>query len=416
MGAWILFHAFLLRRDGFMEQKLYYYDSYKIDFIANIISKKVVDNKNIIVLDGTYFYPTSGGQPCDTGTINGAKVLEVYEKDGVIYHVVEGCTDGLNVHCKIDWEKRFDHMQQHSGQHLLSYVFDKMYRAETESFSIGSDFSHITVGKDGLTVDEALKVEIKVNELIYKNIPIKTYIVDENDLLKLPLRKRPKVKNNVRIVEIEGIDYSPCGGTHVKSTGEIGIIKIRKWEKAKGGVRIEFVCGFRAFYDYSFKNDYINRICNIFSVKDIDTLQSIEKLIQENKILKKELSGLKEHILLYEAKELIYKSEVYGGIHVIYEIFENRDFNDVKNLAQHVVESENCVVIFGNKTDIANIVISRSDNIDIKINEFFKDILLIMNGRGGGSSKTCQGGGSIDKLETAMDRALNIIIDKINKL
>lgn len=399
-----------------MEQKLYYYDSYTIDFDANIINRKIVDNKCIIVLDGTYFYPTSGGQPCDAGTIGGAKVLEVYEKDGVIYHVVERCPDGLNVHCKIDWNKRFDHMQQHSGQHLLSCVFEKVYGADTESFSIGNDFSHITVGKDSLTLDEALKVEVKVNELIYKNIPVKTYIVDENGLLELPLRKRPKVKNSVRIVEIEGIDYSPCGGTHVKSTGEIGMVKIRKWEKAKRGVRIEFVCGFRALYDYSFKNDYINRISNILSVKDIDVLQGIEKLIQENKVLKKELSGLKERILLYEAKELINKSEAYGGIHIIYRIFEGRDFSEVKNLAQYIVESENCLVIFGNKTDIANIIISRSDNIDIEINKIFKDILLIINGRGGGSSKTCQGGGSIDKLEVAMDRALNIIIEEINKL
>jgi alanyl-tRNA synthetase len=396
---------------------LFYEDSYVKEFKASILEKREEKGKKILVLDKTYFYPEGGGQPYDTGTIGGEKVINVYEKEGVVYHVVEQFPQGDEVFCEIDWERRFDHMQQHTGQHLLSAILLKKYGADTESFSIGQTSSHITVTKDAFTEEEIEEVEREVNGIIYQNITVKSYFADEKLLTELPLRKKPQVTQNIRIVEIEGIDYSPCGGTHVKSTGEIGILKIKKWEKTNKGARLEFVCGFRALKDYQRKNRLVNYLTQALSEKEEMLKEHLERILEEYKEAKREIGILKEKLLKEEAESLIKRSEIYGGIRIVYKLFEGRDVEDIKMIGKLISAESKTVVILGNKRrDVGDIVIARSLDVDIAVNGFFKEVLRTFEGKGGGNVQFCQGGGSPSRLELAMDKALKFVIEEINKM
>ncbi|WP_349121874.1 alanyl-tRNA editing protein [Caldanaerobacter subterraneus] len=397
--------------------KLFYEDSYVKEFEAVILKREEKDGEKTVVLDRTYFYPEGGGQPSDTGKIGSKSVIKVYEKKGEVYHVVEDFPEGERVHCVIDWDRRFDHMQQHTGQHLLSSVLLKKYGADTESFSIGENSSHITVTKEFFTEEEIHEVEKEVNGLIYKNLAVKSYFADEKLIFKLPLRKKPQVKENIRIVEIEGIDYSPCGGTHVKNTGEIGILKIKKWERTNKGARLEFVCGFRALEDYQKKNSLVNFLTQVLSEKEEGIAEHLQKLLEDYKEAKREVNFLKEKILKEEAENLVKKSELYGGIHIVYSLYEGRDPEDLKMLGKFVTAESKSVAILGNKRrDVADIVVARSYDVDIVVNGFFKEVLRTFDGKGGGSAQFCQGGGSPSRLELAMDKALKFVIEEINKM
>ncbi|MGB9780061.1 alanyl-tRNA editing protein [Caldanaerobacter sp.] len=396
---------------------LFYEDSYIKEFKAKILEKREEKGKKILILDRTYFYPEGGGQPHDTGVIGGKKVVGVYEKDGIVYHVVEEFPQEDEVFCEIDWERRFDHMQQHTGQHLLSAVLFKKYGADTESFSIGQVSSHITVTRDVFTEEEIEEVERDVNNLIYKNIAVKSYFVDKKLLSELPLRKKPQVTENIRVVEIEGIDYSPCGGTHVKSTGEIGILKVKKWERTTKGARLEFVCGFRALKDYQRKNHLVNYLMQVLSEKEEMLKEHLQKILEEYKEAKREIDILKEKLLKEEAESLIKKSEVYGGIRIVYKLFEGRDVEDIKMMGKLISAENKTVAILGNKRrDVGDIVIARSLDVDIAVNGFFKEVLGTFEGKGGGNVQFCQGGGSPSRLELAMDKALRFVIEEINKM
>ncbi|SNX55201.1 DHHA1 domain-containing protein [Thermoanaerobacterium sp. RBIITD] len=391
-------------------QKLYYYDSYTKDFTANVVDIRKINGYYEVILDKTYFYPESGGQTADHGTIDGLKVENVILRDDDVIHILKECPHNKTVSCLIDWNRRFDNMQQHTGQHLLSAVFNKLYDAETESFNIGDMFSHITILNDKLSEKDIEKVEEETNKIIYLNLPVITYFVDNEKLNELPLRKEPKISNNIRIVEIKEFDYSPCGGTHVKNLGEIGIIKIRKWEKVKDGIRVEFVCGLRAVKDFINKNNYINRLTNILSIQESGVINSVNKLTLENKELKKELNKLKDNILSYEAEKLLDKSINLNKYRLIVKTYENRKIKELRTLSQIIAKGRGMIAILSNVSENVDIIISRSDDVNININSFFKEILDVIDGKGGGSPKSCQGSGKLkENLNIAIDKAVNMI-------
>lgn len=389
--------------------KLYYYDSYKSSFIAKVIDINDTNEYCEVILDKTYFYPESGGQPADSGFIDGIKVENVFLRDDKVIHALKTPPKNDLVSCEIDWEKRFDNMQQHSGQHLLSAVFYKLFNAETESFSIGDDSSHITLTNSDLSEDDLKKVEIETNRLIYLNLPVTSYFVKNDDLEKLPLRKKPKVDENIRIVEIKDFDYSPCGGTHVKNLGEIGVVKIKKFERTKKGLRIEFVCGFRAFNDYFKKNNCINSLTTTLSAREEEILEKVHKLLDENKEIKKELNRMRDNILQYEAEKLVAESVNLKNFKLVTKIFNDRDMKELRALSQIITKEKGIICILCSTMGCGNIVISRSDDVDIDINSFFKEILDVIEGSGGGNQKTCQGSGKVEKVGLALDKAVNLI-------
>ena len=283
-----------------MTDKIYLQNPYLREISARIVDKKYIDNKFYIKLNRTIFYPNmSGGQPMDKGTINGIEVLDTYEDGEDIIHVVKDNIQNNNVQLSIDWDTRFDHMQQHTGQHLLSSVFYNLYNAETVGFHLGREYVYIDITLPELTDEDINRVEKFSNKIIFSNFNIKTYYIDKNNISKIPLRKQPSVTSNIRIVEIDGMDYSPCCGTHHRSTGEIGLIKIRKWEKYKGNTRVEFVCGNRALQDYSWKNTCINNISTLLSSKDTDTYNKVKILFDHTEELEKENRDLQEELLKY---------------------------------------------------------------------------------------------------------------------
>ena len=277
-----------------MNYKLYLENPYLRQVDARIIDKKFENGLYYLKLDRTIFYPhLSGGQPRDEGHINGIPVVDVYEEDNNIIHVVKENIHSKKVRLEIDWARRIDIMQQHTGQHLLSAGFYKLYNGDTVGFHLGREYVYVDINLPDLSWEEAEKIENYVNTIITSDFEIKAYFVDSKNLDKLDLRKETKLDSNIRIVEIDGIDFSPCAGTHLRNTGELGMIKIRKWKKYKGNIRVEFVCGKRALEDFSWKNKAINDIALLLSSKDSDVYEKVNILYNQKREAEKELRKLR---------------------------------------------------------------------------------------------------------------------------
>lgn len=398
-----------------MAHKLYLDNPYLREIDSRIVDKIYKDGKYYIKLNRTIFYPhLSGGQPGDKGTINGVQVLEVYEEDSDIIHVVKENIQSDKVMLNIDWENRLDNMQQHTGQHLLSAAFYKLYNGETVGFHLGQDYVYIDVTLPELSEDEAEKIEIYANRIIYSNFEIKSYYIEKNDIKKIPVRKQPTVNSNIRIVEIDNIDFSPCAGTHLRNTGEIGLIKIRKWEKYKGNIRIEFVCGNRALLDYMWKNRAIKDISLLLSSKDLDIFEKVQTLYNQKEELEKKNRILREELLRYKAEELLRNSIKIGNIPFISKLFDDIDLKELNGISSYLNNISNSVQIYGSKyEDKGQFLISIPKNININLKDIFKEISEEFEIKGGGSPQTVQGGCSLEDLDKLLNRFLEKIKDLI---
>ncbi|MBU5438344.1 hypothetical protein KQI42_10005 [Tissierella sp. MSJ-40] len=389
-----------------MTEKLYLQNPYLREIDGRIIEKKYMNNRYYLKLNRTIFYPNLvGGQPGDIGTINGVEVLEAYEEGNDIIHVVKDNIHSDKVQLSIDWENRLDYMQQHSGQHLLSAAFYKLYNGETVGFYIGKEYVYIDVTIPELTEEEVDKIETFANRIIFSNFQIKSYIIEKKDVEKIPVRKQPTVNSNIRIVEIDGIDFSPCGGTHHRSTGEIGLIKIRKWEKYKGNTRVEFVCGNRALKDYTWKNKYIKDIGLLLSSKDTDVYQKVNKLYLQKEDLEKENRDLRERLYKYKSEEFFKESININKINYIFKELKDVDYKEISFISSYLNNKENLIQIYGlNNDGKGQFLISRSNNLDINLKNILKDISSEISIKGGGSLQTVQGGCSIDELSMVINK------------
>ena len=395
-----------------MVKKLYYENVYTKEFIANIIEVKEKEGKFHIVLDQTAFYPEGGGQPNDLGKIDDLVIEYVYEENQMIYHVAgQAPAEFQNVKCVIDWERRFDYMQQHLGQHILSACFEKLFDGETIGFHLSTDTVTVDITMENMVPAQAEKIEYLANQIVFNNLHVHQHYPDQEDLKKMLLRKPPKVSENIRIIEVDQFDYSPCGGTHPNYTGEVGIIKIRRWEKMKGSIRVEFLCGNRALKDYYWKNNSINKISALLSIKDTDASEGVERIYNEYNQLKKDMKNLKDQLTDYEADLLYKNSTVHKHTRLLVKMFEDRDINELRILSAKIVSNPDIVVLFGVKHDSkAQMLFSRSKEIDINMNQLFKEVAPMIDGKGGGNPQTAQGGGSdIGNLEGALLAAQQII-------
>lgn len=390
-----------------MTQKYFMDNPYLKEMDAKVIKNEFKDNKSYIQLDKTIFYPhLAGGQPMDYGTINGLEVLQVYEEGREIIHIVKGELKISRVHLAIKWDRRLDLMQSHTGQHILSSSFDRLFNAETLGMHIGEEYITIDVKKPYLTEDEASQVEYLANKVVQSNFRIKSYFVDQSQLSKIPLRRDTSIEDEeIRIIEIDNIDYSACCGTHLSSTGEIGLIKIRKWEKYKGNIRVEFVCGTRALKDYSWKNLYINDIGKILSSKDRDVLDKVTQLFEtkdnleiENKYLRDTIYNLKGDLFL---KERFIEDEVS----YIIKDFKDMDMKEINLIASNLNRSqENLIQIYSVKNaEIGQFLICKSKDLDINLKEIFDKVSEKIIIKGGGSQQMIQGVSSIAIIENVMN-------------
>ena len=394
-------------------ERLYNDDPYLTEFRAEVIETLTYGDKYGIVLDRTAFYPAGGGQPWDTGYLNDEKVTEVIEKDGKLLHIVDNKLLSTEVKGSVDWARRFDFMQQHTGQHILSACFEKLLNGSTDSFHMGKDIVSIEINIDSFSIDDAERIENMANDIIYSNLPVIARIVSGEELNSLPLRKMPKVTENIRIVEVKETDYSPCGGTHVRTTGEVGMIKIKNWEKCKGGIKFAFVCGNRALKDYGLYNTIIRALCEKLSARDSEIVEAVDKLLFDLRNTEKQLSASTQELIRIEADNTIMECPVVSGIRLISRVLDNRSINDVKLLAQYLTKVPGTVALLACKNENAQVIFSRSEDVNMDMNALFKAVLPIIDGKGGGNSRTAQGGGSrVDRLEEFMNNAKNLIISK----
>ena len=409
-----------------MSKRLYYEESYLQEFKGKILEKVKIDGKPALILDKTCFYPTSGGQPNDLGYIQGVPIIDVIEDNEKIIHVLkegikEGCGD--TIIGKIDWERRFDHMQQHLGQHILSGALMKLWSAETVSFHLGEEVCTLDIAKEELTEEEAKKAEECANEIIFDNRPVKCYFVEgEEELKRLNLRKVPEKTGKIRIIEVEDFDLSACGGTHCRATGEVGMIKVTKWEKRGEKIRLEFICGWRAWEDYFWKNELIKNISNKLTIKDSELGEAIDRMLEERKEIRKELKEFKEKLQDYEAKRLIDESSLRDNrIKIINKVFEENNFQEVRGLVQKIINLDDSVVVLAGikskgEGEGAKILFACSRVLKYDMNGLIREAGKFIEGRGGGAPNFAQAGGKkAEGIEDALNFALEHFQEFIKK-
>lgn len=397
-------------------ERLYYQDSRLLEFEAQVTDLSERDDGAVAVtLNRTAFYPTGGGQPNDTGTLGGARVFDCLDADyeGVL-HLIQGPAPqiGDTVQGKIDWLRRLDHMQQHTGQHIFSAAFVKLFEAPTRSFRVLEHECEIDVALDDPS-DERIEQAVDLaNQIVWECRPIQIRRVTEEEAANLPLRKEPARKGDLRVIEIADFDLTPCGGTHAKSTGEVGVIGVRRWERAKGLTRIQFMAGIRALNDYRKANRTATEVADQFSAGREDSPALVAKLIEENKKLSRRVRELDQVACRVEAEELLNDAGVRTGsgsdgiIHsTITKIFSDRDAESLKHLALALIARPNVIALLGSRDDdTARLVFARSSDAPGDMNALMRKACEIVDGRGGGKPDMAQGGG---KNVAALDDALN---------
>jgi alanyl-tRNA synthetase len=390
-----------------MEHRLYYDSPCVMDWETDITDMREIGGKFEVRLSETAFYPVGGGQPSDLGFIDGIAVEDVFERDGGIIHILGKAPRSGRVSCSIDRERRLDLMQQHSGQHLLSAVLYKLYDCKTSSLHMGMDELSIDVAMAEMPAEMLTTVEDRVNAYIYKDLPVVTRIVTPEIASELTLRKTPPKEGDVRIVEITSIDRSPCCGTHVQRTGEIGIVKIVKTEKRGAETRVYFKCGRRALKDYQQKQDIVTGLVHLYRMSEGDVLAKTEALAAQLRNTQKELTELKDTMLKAEAKELA----AAAASKVISRIFDDKSFADISTLAKYLIDAGDLVVILSSIPD-KRLLFAHSGKFDVSCGKMLKESLAAYNGKGGGKDNWANGG-----FNTAEDikRFQEFLLDSLGK-
>lgn len=395
-----------------MTIRLYYEDSFCTEFDARIVGSVEGKKGTVgVLLDRTCFYPTSGGQPCDHGMLDDQPVFDVTEQDGQVIHWVAGRVSGPVVHGRILWPRRFDHMQQHTGQHILSQTFLRLLDAQTVSFHLGEEACTIDLDRAVLEAGEAERAEDWANEIVFADRPVLTRFITPGEIPALGLRKPPVVQTDIRIVEIEGFDRSPCGGTHCTRTGQVGPIAIRKWERRGQETRVEFLCGWRAVRDYRWKTATVNALALAFSVKDREMAEAVQRLIEEAADSRRQLQRLREELLTMEAARLLAAATVEKGIRIISQVFAEREVPEVRKLASLLVVEPRTVALLGIAGEQARLVFARSADVPTDMAALLKQACQAFGGSGGGQPHLAQGGGLPgDRIEAVLDMARRMLI------
>jgi alanyl-tRNA synthetase len=393
-------------------ERLYYQDSHLIEFEARVIANSErVSGWTAVTLDRTAFYPTGGGQPSDTGTLNGLRVVECIDdaEEGVL-HVIQGRAPevGTVVKGRIDWLRRLDHMQQHTGQHILSQAFVQLFNGPTLSFRVLDESCEIDVDLDNPTNEIIERAVELANNVIWENRLITIRQVTPQEASGLPLRKEPAREGDLRVIEIEGFDLTPCGGTHAYQTGEVGMIAVRSWERAKGLARIEFVAGGRALADYRRANKTARSVAALFSAARDEATHLAERLLEENKELHRRVRALEVVAARAEADEL--RANASPGamdVTIIAQVFDNRDAESLKHLAQALTAQPKTIALLGARDQhTARLVFARSVDAPGDMNTLVRTACVILDGRGGGKSDLAEGGGhNVSKLSEAIEAA-----------
>ena len=398
-----------------MSQKLFWQNSSLKNFSAQVIAIYQHADSFAIQLDQTAFYPEGGGQPCDQGWISGLPVFKVEEGAGeTILHWLKGqagLTVGEVVSGELDVARRREMTQQHTGQHILSQAVFQLFGAETKGFRIADDVTQIDLAleADNAAVPDALRrAEDLANQIVFENRVIRTHEMTPDEAAKLPLRKESFVRDCVRIVEIEDFDWSPCGGTHAQRTGEVGLIAVRNWERAKQMVRVEFVCGVRALRDYREANQITRELARSFTIGRDEIQSAVARVQEESKHWQRRARALAQVAAHVEAATLWEATDEQAGLRVVSHTFTDHDFEEAKLIAHRLVEHPQTVALLAAvENGAARLVFARSSeltpNPSLDMNALMKVACERLQGRGGGKPDFAQGGGNaIDALAEVM--------------
>lgn len=400
-------------------ERLYYSDSHLIEFNASVVDiTERVSGWTAVILDRTAFYPTGGGQPTDTGTLNGARVVECIEDDNAVLHLIQGSTPsiGTKVKGRVDWPRRLDHIQQHTGQHILSQAFVTLFNAPTRSFRVLEQSCEIDVELANASTGIIERAVELANNVIWEDREITIRNISAEEAARLPLRKDPARGGELRIIEVEGFDMSPCGGTHAYRTGEVGMIAVRSWERAKGLIRIEFVAGTRALADYRKANKSARDTAALFSTARDEAPQLAAHMVEENKELHRRVRFLEDIAAGAEATQLYETAEVRSdGTRLIAQVFSDKNPDNLKKLAHALIAKPHAIALLGAfDKENARLIFARSSDATGDMNQLMREACSIVDGRGGGKPDMAQGGGrNVTRLHEAIEKSRELLDSKV---
>lgn len=381
-----------------MTTRLYYDDAALLDFQATVtgVTPGATAGQWAVRLDRTAFYPTSGGQPHDLGTLGAATVLDVVddEETGDVVHVVDTMlAAGATVRGVIDRVRRLDHMQQHTGQHVLSAAFEHRHQARTVSFHMGAQSSTIDLARE-VTPAEIAAAERAANEVVFANLAVAVRYVTDAEAAALPLRKESARTGTLRLVEVPGFDLSACGGTHVAATGQIGLIAVSGWERFKGGSRVSFVCGWRALAAHGALRDVTQTAARALSIGVTELPDAIVRLQTDLKDRQRQVKQLQEQVTAQLGTDLRAGAVPgAGGLRVVLSHQAGWDAAGIKSLAQAVVSAPGLVVVLTGEGSPTPVVVARSADVgSVDAGAWIKEATSILGGRGGGRPEMAQGG------------------------
>jgi alanyl-tRNA synthetase len=379
-------------------QPAYWAEPLTWEFEAKITQKTSLGHGQFgVTLEKSYFYPTGGGQPHDTGTLGEARVVDVFwAEDGTVVHRVEGDVSGPLVTARIDRNRRLGHMQHHSAQHIVSRALEHLLGLETLSARISADSpSTIDVSDVELSGANLAQVERLANQLVFENRPIKTYFISEAQLETVPLRRPPKVSGQIRVVEVEAFDYSACGGTHCPSTGMIGLIKIVKTERKNKKLRLHFVAGQQALTTFQHYQGVVTDLCQQLNTRPEEVVSLVNRQMAQLAVAERELRSLQAEVLSFEAQQLNAQAESIGTVRLVKKLYSSRSMSELRELAKQLPTQDNLVAVLGGyEGQKLTLVVSCATGTGISARELLAHFLAQINGQGSGDARLAQGGGN----------------------
>ncbi len=395
-----------------MTERLYYDNAYLTEFDATVLECREKNGSFEVLLDRSAFYPTSGGQPYDTGTLDSAHVLDVNVADGEVWHTVDAAlTVGSAVHGSIDWARRFDHMQQHAGDHMIASALHRLMGGVTIGLHISGDVSSIDVampkGLTRITDEDIRAIEHDVNERIQRNVPIRCWFPDRDELAALPLRKEPTVTEHVRIVAIGDEEMVACGGTHPAAAGELGLVKIVSVAPARGKMRVTFLAGMRALDDYTRTSAAAHAAAEMLSTDAAGLPAAVEALQSRLHEAERELARVRRESLFAQIPSLLNGAETLpDGMRLIAR-FVDADAVLLRDLASEIILNDGIVALLGTrKGDQCSYVFARSADGTRDMGALLRNAAGPLGGKGGGRPDFAQGGGCEAILEAARKAVL----------
>jgi alanyl-tRNA synthetase len=398
-----------------MTERLHLQDPYLLEFDATVVARRPHEGRPAVVLDRTAFYAESGGQPWDTGTLGDATVVAVLEEGADVVHVLDRAVDADSVRGKVDAVRRRDHMQQHHGQHLLSRAFVELAQARTVAFHLGAETTTIDLDRF-VGEEQARAAERRANEIVWQARPVRVSTLSAAEARATGVEPPEGVEAGVRVVEAEGFDRQPCGGTHPRHTAEVGVVLINGLERYKGGTRVSFVCGERALAASARRQNVLDGLVSTLSAPLDELVVVARKAKDDLAASERRAKGLLERALEGEARRLLAEARGDGPAPtpaapaLVVSAWEGWPAEDLRVLATRLVALAPAVALLGSRAEKAHLVFAQSEGLPHDVPALLKAAVEHIGGRGGGRGNLAQGGGDrLGLLDEALARARDAV-------